>query len=84
MVLHAAYNTSLGLIILRPVDELVGSAYVAISLILTGLLWLVALGLIATTRGRLGLGASPGEAAPAVVPERPRTPTAPRPLTPTG
>jgi uncharacterized protein len=84
MVLHAAYNTSLGLIILRPEDELVGSTYVAISLILTGLLWLVALGLIAATRGRLGLDARTGEAAHAAAPERPRTPTGPRPLAPTG
>jgi membrane protease YdiL (CAAX protease family) len=74
MVLHAAYNTALGLIILRPEDELVGGAYVAISLILTGLLWLVAIGLIAATRGRLGLGAAPRTAS---LTSRPATP--PRP-----
>jgi membrane protease YdiL (CAAX protease family) len=55
MVLHAAYNTAIGVAILRPADELVGSSYVAISLALTGTLWLAALGLIVATRGRLGL-----------------------------
>jgi membrane protease YdiL (CAAX protease family) len=55
MVMHAAYNTAIGVAILRPADELVGTSYVAISLALTGTLWLVALGLIAATRGRLGL-----------------------------
>jgi len=55
MLLHAAYNTALGVVILRPDDELVGSTYVTLSLALTGTLWLVALGLIAATRGRLGL-----------------------------
>ena len=84
MVLHAAYNTSLGLVILRPEDELVGGAHVAISLIFTGLLWLVARDLIAATWGRLGLGARIGDASPAAVPERPRTPTGPRPLALTG
>jgi membrane protease YdiL (CAAX protease family) len=55
MVLHAAYNTALGVVILRPADELVGNTYVAISIALTGTLWLVAIGLIAATGGRLGL-----------------------------
>jgi uncharacterized protein len=55
MVMHAAYNTAIGVAILRPADELVGSSYVAISLTLTGTLWLVALALIVATRGRLGL-----------------------------
>jgi membrane protease YdiL (CAAX protease family) len=54
MVLHAAYNTVLGVVILRPEDELVGIAYVVLSLSLTGTLWLVALALIGATRGRLG------------------------------
>jgi len=58
MVLHAAYNTAIGVVILRPADELVGSAYVAISLALTGTLWLVAIALIVATRGRLGLPTS--------------------------
>jgi membrane protease YdiL (CAAX protease family) len=65
MVLHAAYNTALGVVILRPADELVGDAYVAISLALTGTLWLVALGLITATRGRLGLPRRRDEKAPA-------------------
>ena len=55
MLLHASYNTALGVVILRPADELVGNSYVAISLALTGTLWLVAIGLILATRGRLGL-----------------------------
>jgi len=55
MLLHASYNTAIGVVILRPADELVGNAYVAISLALTGTLWLVAVGLIVATRGRLGL-----------------------------
>jgi uncharacterized protein len=55
MLLHAAYNTALGVVILRPDSELVGSTYVTLSLALTGTLWLVALGLIAATRGRLGM-----------------------------
>ncbi len=55
MLLHASYNTAIGVVILRPADELVGNAYVAISLSLTGTLWLVAIGLIVATRGRLGL-----------------------------
>ena len=54
MVLHAAYNTALGVVILRPEDELVGNSYVVLSLCLTGTLWLVALALIGATRGRLG------------------------------
>jgi membrane protease YdiL (CAAX protease family) len=59
MLLHAAYNTALGVVILRPDGELVGSTYVTLSLALTGTLWLVALGLIVATRDRLGLpGAS--------------------------
>jgi hypothetical protein len=64
MVLHAAYNTANGLVILRPDDELVGDAYVTISLCLTGALWLVALALIAVTRGRLGLAQEEKVAAP--------------------
>ena len=55
MLLHASYNTAIGVVILRPADELVGDAYVAISLALTGTLWLVTVGLIVATRGRLGL-----------------------------
>jgi membrane protease YdiL (CAAX protease family) len=55
MLLHASYNTAIGVVILRPADELVGDAYVTISLALTGTLWLVAVGLIVATRGRLGL-----------------------------
>jgi membrane protease YdiL (CAAX protease family) len=57
MLLHASYNTAIGVIILRSADELVGDAYVTISLSLTGTLWLVAAGLIVLTRGRLGLPA---------------------------
>jgi hypothetical protein len=63
MVLHASYNTALGVAILRPADELVGSSYVAISFALTGTLWLAALALIAATRGRLGLPAATAAAA---------------------
>jgi hypothetical protein len=55
MLLHASYNSAIGVVILRPADELVGGAYVTISLALTGTLWLVAAGLIVATRGRLGL-----------------------------
>jgi hypothetical protein len=55
MLLHAAYNTALGVAILRPDGELVGSTYVTLSLALTGTLWLVALGLTVATHGRLGL-----------------------------
>lgn len=54
MLLHAAYNTALGVAILRPSDELVGNTYVTLSLALTGTLWLVAIGLIVATRGQLG------------------------------
>lgn len=57
VALHAAFNTANGVLILRPEGELVGSTYVVLSIVLTGLLWLVALGLIAKTHGRLG---SPG------------------------
>jgi membrane protease YdiL (CAAX protease family) len=57
MVLHAAYNTSLGTLILRPEGEIAGDTYVVLSLILTGLLWVCAAGLIIATRGRLGLEA---------------------------
>jgi uncharacterized protein len=57
MLLHASYNTANGLVILRPADELVGDAYVTISLALTGTLWLVALGVVVATRGRIGLPA---------------------------
>jgi hypothetical protein len=63
MVLHASYNTALGVAILRPADELVGSSYLAISFALTGTLWLAALALIAATRGRLGLPAATAAAA---------------------
>lgn len=59
MVLHAAYNTALGTVILRPEDELVGSTYVILSLCLTGTLWLCAVALIWATRGRLGRDAGP-------------------------
>ena len=63
MLLHASYNSAIGVVILRPADELVGNAYVTISLTLTGSLWLVAAGLIVATRGRLGLpDSSPGHA----------------------
>jgi membrane protease YdiL (CAAX protease family) len=55
MLLHAAYNTAIGVVILRPADELVGDTYVAITLALTGTLWLVAVALIVATRGGLGL-----------------------------
>jgi membrane protease YdiL (CAAX protease family) len=55
MLLHASYNTAIGVLILRPADKLVGDSYVAISLALTGTLWLVAIALILATRGRLGL-----------------------------
>jgi uncharacterized protein len=81
MVLHAAYNTSLGVLILRPEDELVGGAYVAISLILTGLLWLVAVGLIAATRGRLGMDEA-RQPAPPPPASRAAPPRGPRPLAP--
>ena len=54
MVLHAAFNAANGLLILRPDSELTGSTYVTLSLILTGLLWLVAIALIVATNGRLG------------------------------
>jgi uncharacterized protein len=75
MLLHAAYNTALGVVVLRPDGELVGSTYVTLSLALTGTLWLVALGLIVATRGRLGLpGVSDRHARPA--PMR-RTPVGP-------
>ena len=63
MLLHASYNTANGLVILRPADELVGDAYVTISLALTGTLWLMALGLIVATRGRIGLPAGSAHAA---------------------
>jgi hypothetical protein len=53
------YNTAIGVAILRPTDELVGSSCVAISFALTGTLWLVAVGLIVATRGRLGLEDTP-------------------------
>jgi membrane protease YdiL (CAAX protease family) len=59
MLLHASYNTALGVVILRPADELVEGAYVKLSLALTGTLWLVALALVALTHGRLGLGPVP-------------------------
>jgi membrane protease YdiL (CAAX protease family) len=71
MVLHAAFNTANGLLIFRPEDELVGGAYVILSLVLTGLLWLAALGLIVATRGRLGLPESADETVPAARGRRP-------------
>ena len=88
MVMHAAYNTAIGVAILRPADELVGSSYVAISLTLTGTLWLVALALIVATRGRLGL--APRATLPPIPQARPRPArtttrarqqSAPKPLT---
>jgi len=75
MLLHAAYNTTLGVVILRPDDELVGSTYVTLSLALTGTLWLVALGLIVATHGRLGLPRAADRRAPT------RPTQAPRPTT---
>ena len=70
MVLHAAYNTALGVVILRPADELVGNTYVVMSIALTGALWLAAIGLIAVTGGRLGLPCDAPE--PAAPPRRGR------------
>ena len=55
ILLHAAYNTALGTVILRPEDEQVGSTYVILSLALTGTLWAAVLVLIGATKGRLGL-----------------------------
>lgn len=75
MLLHAAYNTALGVAILRPEGELVGSTYVTLSAALTGSLWLVALGLITATRGRLGLPAT-------VEARRPSAPSNRRPVHP--
>ena len=69
MLLHAAYNTAIGVAILRPADELVGNSYVAISFALTGTLWLVAIALIVATRGRLGL--EPRVTAPPIPEARP-------------
>jgi membrane protease YdiL (CAAX protease family) len=66
MVMHAAYNTAIGVAILRPADELVQSSYVAISFALTGTLWLAAIALIVVTRGRLGL--APAHEPPPVAP----------------
>jgi membrane protease YdiL (CAAX protease family) len=77
MLLHASYNTALGVVILRPADELVGDSYVAISLALTGTLWLVAIGLIVATRGRLGLQPGGRAAAPVATSERARRDQAP-------
>ena len=77
MLLHASYNTALGVVILRPPDELVGDAYVAISLALTGTLWLVAIGLIAATRGRLGLAFDSGPIPAASRSDRARVVAAP-------
>jgi hypothetical protein len=67
MLLHASYNTAIGLLILRPADELVGGTYVAISLALTGTLWLVAVALVVATRGRLGLDSRGSPRSPVVV-----------------
>src|SRR5918995_2136365 len=70
MLLHASYNTAIGVVILRPADELVGDSYVAISLALTGTLWLVAIALIVATRGRLGLESGASVAARAASSDR--------------
>ena len=58
VILHAAYNTALGVVILRPADELVGDAYVTLSL--------------ALTRGRLGADPELPSGAPARRPAAPR------------
>jgi uncharacterized protein len=76
MLLHASYNTAIGLMILRPADELVGGSYVAISLALTGTLWLVAAALVVATRGRLGLDSRSSPRSPAAVKGLPRSRTA--------
>jgi uncharacterized protein len=77
MLLHAGYNTALGVVILRSEGELVGSTYVTLSLALTGTLWLVAVGLIAATHGRLGLpGADDRNISPAPVRRSPVRPPA--------
>jgi hypothetical protein len=84
MVLHASYNTAIGVAILRPADELVGSSYVAISFALTGTLWLVALALIAATRGRLGLPSATVSASGAgPAPRQSHTVAGPPPAVPT-
>jgi uncharacterized protein len=74
MLLHASYNAAVGLMILRPAEDLVGGSYVAISLALTGTLWLVAAALVVATRGRLGVDSGSGFRSPAVVkgPPKPR------------
>ena len=76
MLLHASYNTAIGLVILRPADELVGGTYVAISLALTGTLWLVAAALVVATRGRLGVAFPSSPRSPAAVKDPPRSRTA--------
>jgi membrane protease YdiL (CAAX protease family) len=62
MALHAGFNTSLAVVILRDADELTEGTYVAMQVSQTVVLLAVAVALVAATRGRLGLGSYGQEA----------------------
>jgi membrane protease YdiL (CAAX protease family) len=55
ILLHASYNTSIGLLILVPEESLRGATYVMAALALTGTMLALTVILILVTRGRLGL-----------------------------
>lgn len=54
VLLHASYNTAIGLMILRPESELEKGTYVLLQACLNVTLLAVAIGLVYLTRGRLG------------------------------
>jgi membrane protease YdiL (CAAX protease family) len=65
MALHAGFNTSLAVVILREADELTEDTYVAMQVSQTVVLLAVAVALVVATRGRLGRRAQAGAKAPA-------------------
>jgi membrane protease YdiL (CAAX protease family) len=57
MLLHGAYNTAIGLLILVPEDALRGATYAGVTVAITGTMLAVTAVLLVVTRGRLGLDA---------------------------
>lgn len=54
MALHAGFNTSIAIVILRPDDELTGGTYVALAIAQYATLFVLAVAMVAFTRGTLG------------------------------
>ncbi len=65
VLLHGAYNASVGLLILVPEARLEGKTYATMTLAITGAVLVVTAVLLLVTRGRLGLDAGMGVAPPA-------------------